>query len=593
MMQKPKGPATNVKSVQLPAHMTVKDFAQLVELAAGDIIKKLMGLGVMATINQEIDLDTMTLIAEEFGIKATAALTEEEKVQVEEIEDDPATLVKRSPVVTIMGHVDHGKTSLLDAIRETHVTAQEAGGITQHIGAYQVELKERKITFLDTPGHAAFTAMRARGAQVTDIAVLVVAADDGVMPQTIEAINHAKDANVSIIIAINKIDKPGANPDRIKQELTEYGLVAEEWGGDTIFALVSAKQRVGIENLLEMILLVADMKELKANPNRSAKGTIIEAELDKGRGPVATVLVQTGTLELGDSIIAGAAFGKVRALINDKGKRVKKAGPSIPVAVIGFDELPEAGDIMYAITDDRLARQLADKRTQLKRENELLQTQKVTLTDLFSKIKEGEIKELKLIIKADVQGSIEAIRQSLERLSNEEVKVKVIHGGVGAITEGDVTFAAAANAIVIGFNVRPDMNAKRMAEKENVDIQLYRVIYNIIEDVQKAMEGMLDPEFKEVIVGRAEVRAVYKVPKVGNIAGCYLVEGKINRNNEIRLLRDNIVIHEGKIDSLKRFKDDVREVAEGFECGLGIANFNDIKEGDMIEAFLMEEIKRK
>jgi translation initiation factor IF-2 len=593
VQQKPKAPTTNVKSVQLPPHMTVKDFAQLMELAAGDIIKKLMGLGVMATINQEIDFDTMAMIAEEFAVTATAALTEEEKVQVEEIEDDPADLVKRSPVVTIMGHVDHGKTSLLDAIRETHVTAHEAGGITQHIGAYQVELKERKITFLDTPGHAAFTAMRARGAQVTDIAVLVVAADDGVMPQTIEAVNHAKDANVSIIVAINKIDKPDANPDRIKQDLTEYGLVAEEWGGDTIFVPVSAKQRIGIENLLEMILLVADMKELKANPNRSAKGTIIEAELDKGRGPVATVLVQNGTLELGNSIIAGAAFGKVRALINDKGKRVKKAGPSIPVEVIGFDELPEAGDILYAITAERLARQLADKRMQLKRENELLQTQKVTLNDLFSKIKEGEIKELKLIVKADVQGSIEAIRQSLERLSNEEVKVKVIHGGVGAINEGDVTFAAAANAIVIGFNVRPDSSAKRMAEKENVDIQLYRVIYNIIEDVQKAMEGMLDPEYKEVIAGRAEVRAVYKVPKVGNVAGCYIVEGKINRNHEIRLLRDNIVIHEGKIDSLKRFKDDVREVAEGFECGVGIANFNDIKEGDTIEAFLMEEIKRK
>jgi translation initiation factor IF-2 len=592
MPQKPRGPATNVKSVQLPTAMTVKDFAQLVELAAGEIIKKLMGLGVMATINQEIDRDTMTLIAAEFGIKAEAALTEEEKVQVEEIKDDPATLVKRSPVVTIMGHVDHGKTSLLDAIRETNVIAQEAGGITQHIGAYQVELKDRKITFLDTPGHAAFTAMRARGAQVTDIAVLVVAADDGVMPQTIEAINHAKDANVSMIIAVNKIDKPDANPDRVKQDLTEYGLVAEEWGGDTIFVPVSAKQRIGIENLLEMILLVADLKELKANPNRSAKGTIIEAELDKGRGPVATVLVQNGTLGMGDSIIAGAAFGKVRALINDKGKRVKKAGPSTPVAVIGFDELPEAGDIMYAITDERLARQLADRRMQLKRETELSQTQKVTLNDLFSKIKEGAIKELKLIIKADVQGSVEAIRQSLERLSTEVVKVKVIHGGVGAINEGDVTFAAAANAIVIGFNVRPDPSAKRMAEKENVDIQLYRVIYNIIEDVQKAMEGMLDPEYKEVIVGRAEVRAVYKVPKVGNIGGCYISEGKISRNHEIRLLRDNIVIHEGKIDSLKRFKDDVREVAEGFECGMGIVGFNDIKEGDVIEAFTMEEIKR-
>ncbi|HYH02525.1 MAG TPA: translation initiation factor IF-2, partial [Bacillota bacterium] len=400
------------------------------------------------------------------------------------------------------------------------------------------------------------------------------------------------DANVSIIVAVNKIDKPGANVDRIKQEMTEHGLVAEEWGGDTIFVPVSAKQRIGIENLLEMILLVADMKELKANPNRAAKGTIIEAELDKGRGPVATVLVQNGTLELGDSIIAGAAYGKVRALINDKGKRVKKAGPSTPVEVIGFDELPEAGDTLNVISEERMARQLADKRMQLKRENELLQNQKVTLNDLFSKIKEGAIKELKLIIKADVQGSVEAIRQSLERLSNDEVKVKVIHGGVGAIGEGDVTFASAANAIIIGFNVRPDVNAKRIAEKENVDIQLYRVIYNIIEDVQKAMDGMLDPEYKEVITGRIEVRAVYKVPKVGNIAGSYVLEGKINRNNEIRLLRDNIVIHEGKIDSLKRFKDDVREVAEGFECGMGIANFNDIKEGDIIEAFMMEEIKR-
>jgi translation initiation factor IF-2 len=590
--QKPKGPATNVKSVQLPSHMTVKEFAQLLELAAGEIIKKLMGLGVMATINQEIDLDTMTLIAEDFGITVTAALTEEQKLQVEEVEDDPSELIKRSPVVTIMGHVDHGKTSLLDAIRETNVIAQEAGGITQHIGAYQVELNDRKITFLDTPGHAAFTAMRARGAQVTDIAILVVAADDGVMPQTVEALNHAKDANVSIIVAINKIDKPGANPDRVKQDLTEYGLVAEEWGGDTIFVPVSAKQRIGIENMLEMILLVADIKDLKANPNRAAKGTIIEAQLDKGRGPVATILVQNGTLEMGDSIIAGAAFGKVRALINDKGKRVKKAGPATPVEVIGFDDLPEAGDTLNVISDERLARQLADKRMQLKRENELNQNQKVTLNDLFTKIKEGAIKELKIIIKADVQGSVEAIRQSLERLSNDEVKVKVIHGGVGAIGEHDVMLASAANAIIIGFNVRPDPMAKRLSEKENVDIQLYRVIYNIIEDVQKAMEGMLEPEYKEVVNGRAEIRAVYKVPKVGNVAGCYVAEGKINRNNDIRILRDNIVIHEGKIDSLKRFKDDVREVAEGYECGIGVANFNDVKEGDIIEAFFMEEIKR-
>jgi len=591
--KKPQGPVTNVKSVQLPVSMTVKDFAQLLEIAAGEVIKKLMNLGVMATINQEIDYDTMALIADEFGVEATPAQTEEEKLQVEENEDDPKDLQPRPPVVTIMGHVDHGKTSLLDAIRQTNVTAQEAGGITQHIGAYQVEINERKITFLDTPGHEAFTAMRARGAQATDIAILVVAADDGVMPQTVEALNHAKDANVPIIVAINKIDKPGANPDRIKQELTEYGLVAEEWGGDTIFVQVSAKQRIGIENLLEMILLVADIKGLKANPNRPAKGIIIEAKLDKGRGPVATVLVQNGTLEMGDSIIAGAAAGKVRALINDKGKRVKKATPSTPVEVIGFDELPEAGDILNVVPEERLARQLADKRMQYKREVELQQSQKVTLNDLFSKIKEGTLKEVKIIIKADVQGSVEAIRQSLEKLSNDEVKVKVIHGGVGGIGEGDVMLAAASNAIVVGFNVRPDPMAKRIAEKENVDVRLYRIIYNIIDDVKKAMEGMLEPEFKEVVNGRAEIRAVYKVPKVGNVAGCYVVDGKINRNNEIRLIRDNIVIHEGKIGSLKRFKDDVREVSEGFECGIGIENFNDLKEGDIIEAFYMEEIKRQ
>ncbi|MGE5605164.1 MAG: translation initiation factor IF-2, partial [Bacteroidota bacterium] len=452
--EKPKGPITNVKSVQLPPSMKVKDFSQLIEVAAGDVIKKLMALGLLANINQEIDLDTMILLADEYNISASAALTEEEKLQVEEIEDDPESLLPRPPVVTIMGHVDHGKTSLLDAIRETNVTAQEAGGITQHIGAYQVELKERKITFLDTPGHAAFTAMRARGAQATDIAILVVAADDGVMPQTVEALNHAKDANVPIIVAINKMDKPGANPDRIKQDLTEYGLVAEEWGGDTIFVPVSAKKREGIEQLLEMILLVADMKDLRANPDRAAKGTIIEAKLDKGRGPVATVLIQTGTLEVGDAIIAGAAAGKVRVLSNEKGKKLKKAGPSTPVEVIGFDELPEAGDILYAVTEG-MARNLADKRMQLKRENELNQNQKVTLDDLFTKIKEGEIKELKIVLKADVQGSVEAIRQSLERLTNEEVRVKVIHGGVGGIGEGDVMLASASNAVVIGFNVRP------------------------------------------------------------------------------------------------------------------------------------------
>jgi len=589
---KPVGPETTVKSIQLPDFMTVKLFSQLIEVAAGDVIKKLMSLGMMATINQEVDRDTMTLVAEEYGIKATAAKSQEEQLQVAEIEDDPESRISRPPVVTILGHVDHGKTSLLDAIRETNVTSQEAGGITQHIGAYQVELNERKITFLDTPGHAAFTSMRARGAQVTDIAILVVAADDGVMPQTIEAINHVKDANVPIIIAINKMDKPGANPDRIKQDLTEYGLVAEEWGGDTIFVPLSAKQRTGIEHLLEMILLVAEIKDFRANPNRAAKGTIIEAQLDKGRGPVTTVLVQNGTLKIGDSIIAGAAAGRVRVLNNDKGKRVKKAGPAMPVEVIGFNEVPQAGDILYVVTEDRLARELADKRMQFKRENELRKNQKITLDDLFAKIKEGAIKDLKIIIKADVQGSVEAIRQSLEKLSNSEVRVLVIHGGVGGIGEGDVMLAAASNAIIIGFNVRPDPIGKRIAEKESVDVRLYRVIYNIFEDVQKAMEGMLAPEYKEVIVGRAEIRQIYKVPKAGNVAGCHVLEGKITRNNEIRLIRDNIVIHEGKIDSLKRFKDDVREVLEGFECGIGIEKFNDIKEGDIIEAFAMEEIKR-
>lgn len=590
--RKPQGPMTNVKSVELPVSMTVKDFSQLIEIAAGEVIKKLMKLGLMATINQELDYDTMALIADEFKVTAKPAQTEEEKLQVEEVADDPASLESRPPVVTIMGHVDHGKTSLLDAVRQTDVTAHEAGGITQHIGAYQIELNDRKITFLDTPGHEAFTAMRARGAQATDIAILVVAADDGVMPQTVEALNHAKDANVPIIVAINKMDKPGASPERIKQELTEYGLVAEEWGGDTIFVPVSAKEKTGIENLLEMILLVADVKDYKANPNRLAKGIIIEAQLDKGQGPVATVLVQNGTLEMSDSIIAGSAAGKVKALINNKGKRVKKANPSTPVKVIGFDELPEAGDILYAVSEDRLARQLADRRMQFKRETELPQNQKVTLNDLFSKIKEGALKEVKIIIKADVQGSVEAIRQSLEKLSNDEVKVKVIHGGVGAIGEGDVMLASASNAIIVGFNVRPDPMGKRLVEKENVDLRLYRVIYNIIDDVKNAMEGMLEPEFKEVVAGKAEIRLVYKVPKVGNVAGCQVLEGKITRNNDIRLIRDNIVLHEGKISSLKRFKDDVREVLSGFECGIGIERFNDLKEGDIIEAFVMEEIKR-
>jgi translation initiation factor IF-2 len=490
-----------------------------------------------------------------------------------------------------MGHVDHGKTSLLDAIRQTNVIASEAGGITQHIGAYQVEINDKKITFLDTPGHEAFTAMRARGAQVTDIAILVVAADDGVMPQTVEAINHGKAADVPIIVAINKIDKPVANPDRVKQELTQYGLVPEDWGGDTICVEVSALKKQGIEDLLEMILLVAEMRELKANPDRPAKGTVIEAKLDKGRGPVATVLVQNGTLKQGDTIIAGEVSGKIRALVNDKGKNVMKAGPSVPVEVVGFDDLPEAGDIFY-VTDEKTARQLADRRQQFRREQTLKREQRFKLEDLFARIKEGEMKDLNIVLKADVQGSVEAIQASLERLSNEEVRVKVIHGGVGGISESDVMLASASGAIIVGFNVRPDPIAKRVAEREEVDLRMYRIIYDIVDDVKKAMEGMLEPEYREVVLGRAEVRATFRVPKVGTVAGSYVTEGKITRNSEARVLRDNVVIFEGKIDSLKRFKDDVREVVSGFECGIGLERFNDIKEGDVIEAFTNEEIKK-
>jgi translation initiation factor IF-2 len=591
--KKPKAPqpATNVKSVQIPLDITVKEFAQAIEVSVSDVIKKLISLGVMASINKEIDMDTAILVGEEFGVTVEVAPSEEETLQVEEIADNPESLQPRWPVVTIMGHVDHGKTSLLDCIREANVIASEAGGITQHIGAYQVDINGKKITFLDTPGHEAFTSMRARGAQVTDIAVLVVAADDGVMPQTIEAINHGKAANVPIIVAINKIDKPAVNPDRVKQELTQYGLVPEEWGGDTICVEVSALKKIGIEQLLEMILLVSEMKELKANPNRPAKGTVIEAKLDKGRGPVASVLVQNGTLHLGDTVIAGDVSGKIRALVNDKGKNVTKVGPSEPVEIVGLDDLPEAGDTFY-VTDEKLARQLAGKRQQFRREQELKKYQRVKLEDLFTRIKEGEMKELNIILKADVHGSVEAIQQSLEQLSTDEVRVKVIHGGVGAITESDVMLASASEAIIFGFNVRPDPIAKRVAEREDVDLRMYRIIYNIIDDVKKAMEGLLEPEYKEVVLGRAEVRATFKVPKVGTVAGSYVVEGKIPRNSEARVIRDNVVIFEGKIDSLKRFKDDVREVASGFECGIGIERFNDLKEGDVIEAFTNEEIKK-
>ncbi|WP_019850971.1 translation initiation factor IF-2 [Desulfitobacterium sp. PCE1] len=583
---------TAPKHIVIPETLTVQDLASRMSRKSGEVIKKLMDLGVMATINQEIDSETATIIAGEMGVTVEVKV-EKPITVIEEIEDDPAELRPRPPVVTVMGHVDHGKTSLLDAIRTTKVTASEAGGITQHIGAYQVEINGQKITFLDTPGHEAFTAMRARGAQVTDIAILVVAADDGVMPQTIEAINHAKAADVPIIVAINKIDKEESNPDRVKQELTEYGLVVEEWGGDTIAVPVSAKARMNIEQLLEMVLLVAEIKELKANPNRSATGTVIEAELDKGKGPVATVLVSKGNLNVGDIILAGSAFGRIRAMVDDKGRRVKKAGPSTPVEVQGLNEVPIAGQVFNVVDDEKHARQIAEARANERKAEEVRQTTKVSLEDLFDRIKEGEVKELNVIIKADVQGSIEALKQSLLRLSTSEVRVNPIHGGVGAITETDIMLAAASNAIIIGFNVRPDANTKATAELQGVDMRLYRVIYDAIEDVKAAMTGMLDPDFKEVVQGRAEVRQVFKVPKVGAVGGSYVLNGKITRHSKVRVIRDGIVIHEGDLESLRRFKDDAKEVVEGYECGIGVANFNDIKEGDIIEAFIMEEVKRE
>lgn len=573
--------------------ISVKDLAAAMGLAASEVIRRLMTMGTMVTINQMIDFETATIIGGEFGVEVVPQGPTLEERTLEDVHDTLEDLQPRPPVVTVMGHVDHGKTSLLDAIRETHVTAQEAGGITQHIGAYQVEIRSKKITFLDTPGHEAFTAMRARGAQITDIAIIVVAADDGVMPQTVEAINHVKAAKIPIIVAINKIDKPTANADRVKQELTEYGLVAEEWGGDTIMAPVSAVSRDGLDNLLEMILLVAEVQDLKANPSRPAVGTVVEAQLDKGRGPVATVLVQKGTLFPGDVVLVGSVFGRVRVLVNDKGKRIKRASPSVPVEVVGLDALPEAGDTLYVVEDERVARQLADTRQQKKRESELRKSSRVTLEDLFTKIQEGAVKELNIVVKADVRGSIEAIQSSLERLGNEEVRVRVLHSGVGAVIESDIMLAAASNAIIIGFNVRPDPLAKRAAEHEGVDIRLYRVIYDAINDVKAAIEGLLSPIMREAIVGRAEVRATFKVPKAGTIAGCYVVEGKITRSSDVRLLRDNVVIHEGKLDSLKRFKDDAREVMQGYECGIGLERFQDIKEGDVIEAFTMEEVKRK
>ena len=574
--------------------ITVKDLTERIGRPAGEIIKKLLLLGIMATINAELDFDTAQLVCNEFGVELEMkkAETAEDVLEAEGFEDAEGDLEARPPVVTIMGHVDHGKTSLLDYIRKTRVTAGEAGGITQHIGAYTVGVRGQQITFLDTPGHEAFTAMRARGAQATDIAILVVAADDGVMPQTIEAINHAKAAQVPTIIAINKMDKASADPDRIKQDLTAYGLVAEEWGGDTIMVPVSAITGENVDQLLEMILLVAEVQNYRANPNRKARGVIIEARLDKGRGPVATVLIKNGTLHVGDTIVAGTAYGRVRAMVNDRGERVKEAGPSDPVEVIGFNDVPDAGDVMSAVDDDKLSRQVAEERKDKLRAALVKAKSQTTLDDLFSQISAGEIKDLNLIIKADVQGSVEAVRQSLEKLSNDEVRVRAIHGGVGAITESDINLASASNAIIIGFNVRTDNAVREIAEREKVDVRLYRIIYNAIEDVENAMKGMLAPKFKETILGRAQVRQTFRVTGVGMIAGSYVTEGKIVRNAQARLLRDNVVVQEAKIESLKRFKDDAKEVASGYECGIGLENYNDVKEGDVIECFQMEEIER-
>ena len=551
-----------------------------------------MLLGVMASVNEVIDFDTASLVAEELGAKVEheVIVTIEERL-IDDSEDDTENLEPRSPIVVVMGHVDHGKTSLLDKIRHANVTATEAGGITQHIGAYQVKVNDQIVTFLDTPGHEAFTSMRARGASVTDVAILVVAADDGIMPQTVEAINHAKAAGVAIIVAINKIDKESANPDRVLQELTEYELVPEQWGGDTVCCPVSALTGEGIDNLLEMVCLVSDMRELKANPNRPAKGTVIEARLDKGRGPVATLLVQNGTLHTGDIIIAGTTVGRVRVMTNDRGQEVKEAGPSMPVEITGLDEVPSAGDVVNAVADERLARTLVEQRKHDIKEKEFQSYQKVTLDNLFSQIEQGEMKELAIVVKADVQGSAEAVKQSLEKLSNDEVRVRVIHAGVGAVSKSDVMLANASNAIIIGFNVRPDPVARDSAEEENVEIRSYRIIYDAIDDVTQAMKGMLAPKYRDVDQGRVEVRQVYKISSVGTVAGCYVTEGKVSRSAMIRVVRDGIVIAEDKIDSLKRFKDDVKEVAQGYECGIGLDKFNDVKEGDIFEAYIVEEYR--
>ena len=578
--------------VLIPDEITVGELAERLKKPATEVIKKLMLLGIMASVNENLDFDTASLIVEELGatFEKEIILTEEDKL-FNDIPDEPDQLKPRSPVVVVMGHVDHGKTSLLDYIRKSNVTAGDFGGITQHIGAHRVRVGDKKITFLDTPGHEAFTAMRARGAMVTDIAILVVAADDGIMPQTIEAINHAKAAEVSLIVAINKIDKEGANPDRVKQELTEHGLVPEEWGGDTICVEVSAKQGTNIDSLLDMVLLVAEMRELKANPDRAAKGTVIESKLDKGRGPVATVLVQNGTLRTGDIVVAGMAVGRVRAMNDDKGKQVKKAGPSIPVEILGLSEVPEGGDLFYAVDDERKAREVVEARKFKEKQERQKKASAISLDNLFEHIEAGKMKELNIIVKADVQGSVEAVSQSLGRISNEEVRVNVIHGAVGAVTESDVMLASASNAIIVGFNVRPTPGATVAAENDEVDIRLYRVIYDAIEDIEKALKGMLEPTFREAVIGHVEIRTTFRVSGVGTIGGAYVTDGKIQRNSSVRVVRDGIVIHEGELGSLKRFKDDAKEVNAGYECGISIDKYNDIKEGDVIEAYVMEQVE--
>ena len=579
-------------TIEVPDEITVGEFALRLKVSAPEVIKKLMSLGVFAAINDTIDFDTAVLVADEFHAKVEkeVVVTIEERI-IDDSEDDEANLVPRAPVVVVMGHVDHGKTSILDVIRHSHVTEGEAGGITQHIGAYRVQVDGRDITFLDTPGHAAFTTMRARGAQVTDIAVLVVAADDGIMPQTVEAINHAKAAGVSIIVAINKMDKEGANPERVKEQLTEYELVPEEWGGDTPCIPVSAHTKQGIDDLLEMILLTADMMELKANPDRAAKGTVIEARLDKGMGPVATVLVQNGTLRAGDTIVAGTTVGRVRSMMDDRGRRVKEAGPSVPVEITGLNDVPVGGDIFNAVSDERLARELVEQRLTEQKEAQFNSQTKVTLDNLFEQMKEGDMKELKIIVKADVQGSVEAVRQSLEKLSNDEVRVHIIHGAVGAISESDVMLANASNAIIVGFNVRPDPVAEENAKRDGVDMRLYRIIYDCIEEIESAMKGMLAPKYREVALGRAECRETYKISNVGMVIGGHVISGKITRNAQVRVVRDGIIVADDKIASLRRFKDDVKEVADGYDCGITLEKFSDIKQGDILEAYEMEEYR--